>query len=207
MNNLKKQSIFYIFLGVGYSTSDKLRQMNVRTCADLEAISLFELQKNFGKKNGQQLYDMCRGIDNNKLNLEHIRKSVSAEVNYGIRFDNKKAAHEFLKKLSDEISDRLKKINSKGKCVTLKVMFKAKDAPNEPRKFMGHGLCDAYNKSKNLIAATDDPVIITRYLLNYKESTFIIIISIKIFLILEKLQRFGINLMKNLKMPEEQVFK
>lgn len=148
--------------GVGWSTSDKLKKMNVETCADLETISLYELQKEFGKKNGQQLYDMCRGIDQTKLNLEHVRKSVSAEVNYGIRFENTEAAHEFLKKLSLEISDRLKKINSKGKCITLKVMIRAKEAPNEPLKFMGHGICDAYNKSKNLIAPTDDSVIITR---------------------------------------------
>ncbi|XP_003427447.1 DNA repair protein REV1 [Nasonia vitripennis] len=148
--------------GVGWSTSEKLQKMNVETCADLETISLYELQKEFGKKNGQQLHDMCRGIDQAKLNLEHVRKSVSAEVNYGIRFENAEAAHEFLKKLSMKISDRLKKINSKGKCITLKVMFRAKEAPNEPLKFMGHGLCDAYNKSKNLIAPTDDSVIITR---------------------------------------------
>ncbi|XP_058790711.1 DNA repair protein REV1 [Phymastichus coffea] len=148
--------------GVGWSTSSKLAEMNIEICADLEALPLYDLQKEFGKKNGQQLYDMCRGIDNTKLSLEHIRKSVSAEVNYGIRFENTAAAHEFLKKLSEEISDRLKKINSKGKCVTLKVLFRAKDAPNEPRKFMGHGVCDAFNKSKNFIASTDDPITIER---------------------------------------------
>jgi DNA repair protein REV1 len=136
--------------------------MNIETCADLEAVSLYELQKMFGKKNGQQLYDMSRGIDHTKLNLEHIRKSISAEVNYGIRFENSEAAQEFLKKLSLEISDRLKKVNLKGKSVTLKAMFRAKEAPNEPKKFMGHGLCDVINKSKNLLTATDDPVIITR---------------------------------------------
>lgn len=136
--------------------------MHVETCADLQNISLYELQKEFGKKNGQQLHAMCRGIDHNKLNLEHVRKSISAEVNYGIRFENSDAAHEFLKKLSEEISDRLKKTNYKGRCITLKVMFRAKEAPNEPKKFMGHGVCDAFNKSKNLTAPTDDPVIITR---------------------------------------------
>lgn len=156
--------IFYsIYTGVGWSTSQKLGEMNIKFCADLETVPLYELQKEFGKKNGQQLYDMCRGIDNTKLNLEHVRKSVSAEVNYGIRFENTAAAHEFLKKLSEEVSDRLKKINCKGKCVTLKVLFRSKDAPNEPRKFMGHGICDAFNKSKNLIAPTDDPITIARY--------------------------------------------
>ncbi|XP_023315585.1 DNA repair protein REV1 [Trichogramma pretiosum] len=151
--------------GVGYSISDKLSQLNVKTCGDLEVIPVHVLQKEFGKKTGQQLYNMCRGIDNSKLNLEHVRKSVSAEVNYGIRFKDTNSAHTFLKKLSEEVSDRLKKNNCKGKCVTLKVMFKSKEAP-EPRKFMGHGICDTFNKSKNLIAHTDDSVIIARETIN-----------------------------------------
>lgn len=136
--------------------------MNVITCAELESISLYKLKKEFKGVIGQQLHDMCRGIDNSKLNLEHVRKSISAEANYGIRFENTQEAHEFLKKLSEEISDRLKTYELKGRCITLKLMFRSKDAPEEPRKFMGHGVCDAFNKSKNLVASTDDSIIITR---------------------------------------------
>ncbi|KAJ8668696.1 hypothetical protein QAD02_010359 [Eretmocerus hayati] len=153
--------------GVGHSTSRKLDQVfKVRSCGDLEKVSLFQLQKEFGQKNGQQLHDMCRGIDHNKLSLEHVRKSVSAEVNYGIRFENANDARDFLQKLSDEVTDRLKKINLKGKCITLKVMFRAKEAPIVTKKFMGHGICDVINKSKNLVAFTDDRVIITREVLH-----------------------------------------
>lgn len=155
--------VVVFFPGVGYTTSNKLKQMNVITCAELESISLHKLKKEFKGVTGQQLHDMCRGIDNSKLNLEHVRKSISAEANYGIRFEDTQAAHEFLKKLSEEISDRLKTYEMKGRCVTLKLMIRSKDAPEEPRKFMGHGVCDVFNKSKNLIAATDDPMIIGRY--------------------------------------------
>lgn len=136
--------------------------MNVQNCADLQKVSLGDLQKEFGTKSGQLLYSMCRGIDNSKLNLEHVRKSVSAEVNYGIRFENEQDARNFLTKLSLEVSQRLKKVNAAGRSVTLKLMVRAKEAPREARKFMGHGVCDYFTKTKNLMTAVDDVSIITK---------------------------------------------
>ncbi|KOC66420.1 DNA repair protein REV1 [Habropoda laboriosa] len=148
--------------GVGWTTGHKLKNMNVRTCAELQAISLTTVQKEFGKKMGEMLYNMCRGKDNSKLNLEHVRKSVSAEVNYGIRFQSNEDAIDFLRKLSHEVCNRLNKANAKGRCITLKVLVRAKEAPKETEKFMGHGLCDYVTKSKNLISAINDVDIMTK---------------------------------------------
>lgn len=152
--------------GVGYSTTSKLNAMQIKTCMDLQAFEIFALQKEFGKKSGELLYNMCRGIDHSKLNMEHVRKSISAEVNYGIRFENHLDAEEFLKKLSHEICTRLRNANAKGRSLTLKLMVRAKDAPIETAKFMGHGLCDYFTKSKNFIASVDDHQIITREVLS-----------------------------------------
>ncbi|XP_033358282.1 DNA repair protein REV1 isoform X2 [Bombus vosnesenskii] len=148
--------------GVGWTTTHKLNNLNVRTCAELQAISLATLQKEFGKKTGDILYNMCRGVDHSKLNLEHVRKSVSAEVNYGIRFENNDDAIDFLKKLCREVCNRLNKINAKGRCITLKLLIRAKEAPKETEKFMGHGLCDYVTRSKNLISPISDVDIITK---------------------------------------------
>ncbi|KAK9302744.1 hypothetical protein QLX08_005362 [Tetragonisca angustula] len=148
--------------GVGWTTTHKLKNLNVRTCAELQTISLTTLQREFGKKTGEILYNMCRGVDNSKLNLEHIRKSVSAEVNYGIRFENNDEAVDFLKKLCHEVCNRLNKIHAKGRCITLKLLIRAKEAPKETEKFMGHGLCDYITKSKNLISPINDVDIITK---------------------------------------------
>lgn len=125
-------------------------------------ISLGALQKEFGKKTGEQLHKMCRGLDDTKLNLEHVRKSVSAEVNYGIRFRNNEDGIEFLSKLSTEVCDRLTAARARGKCITLKLMIRAEEAPIEAAKFMGHGLCNHITRSKNLIAAFDDVSIIRK---------------------------------------------
>ncbi|KZC10470.1 DNA repair protein REV1 [Dufourea novaeangliae] len=148
--------------GVGWTTTNRLNTMNIRTCAELQTISLATLQKEFGKKMGEVLHNMCRGVDYSKLNLEHIRKSVSAEVNYGIRFESNADAVDFLKRLSVEVSSRLRKANARGRCITLKLLVRAKEAPKETAKFMGHGLCDYMTKSKNVISPIDDSDIIAK---------------------------------------------
>lgn len=66
---------------------EKLRAKQVVSCGDLQSISLAELQKEFGKKNGAHLYDVCRGKDDRKLKSFTNRKSVSCDVNYGIRLE------------------------------------------------------------------------------------------------------------------------
>uniref|UniRef100_A0A6V7LHD0 DNA repair protein REV1 n=1 Tax=Bracon brevicornis TaxID=1563983 RepID=A0A6V7LHD0_9HYME len=155
--------------GVGWSTMHQLKKMNVELCRDLQEIPLHHLQKEFGKKTGEMLYNTCRGIDNAKLNTEHVRKSVSCEVNYGIRFENDDDARNFLRKLCKEVTSRLLKANSKGRSVTLKLLVRAKDAPIEPKKFMGCGVCDSFTKSKNLMTSVDDDGIITREILTLWE--------------------------------------
>jgi hypothetical protein len=73
-------------LGVGWALANKLQLMGIAECGDLQTLSLPQLQKEFGPKTGQSLYNYSRGIDHREIKLEQERKSVSAEINYGIRF-------------------------------------------------------------------------------------------------------------------------
>ncbi|KAL1122064.1 hypothetical protein AAG570_003470 [Ranatra chinensis] len=136
--------------GVGSSTSHKLHSMGIRTCGKLQALPLHKLQSEFGNKLGETLYKNSRGIDEKKLVFTNVRKSVSAEVNYGIRFQNDTDRDKFLKQLSEEVSSRLAEVKMKGKCITLKIMVRSKEAPEETAKYMGHGLCDYITKSCTL---------------------------------------------------------
>lgn len=99
-------------------------------------------------------FRFCRGIDERAVVSEHIRKSVSAEVNYGIRFTTKTEAEDFLRRLSSEVSDRLAGLNLRGRCITLKLLTRSADAPVETAKFLGHGVCDAASRSIMLSAST-----------------------------------------------------
>lgn len=87
------------------------------------------LRTELGTKNGETLHDQVRGIDKKPLSFDHQRKSVSAEVNYGIRFVLHDEALTFLKQLSEEVSVRLKETGMKAKCVTLKLLIRAQEAP------------------------------------------------------------------------------
>lgn len=87
---------------------------------------------------------------------EHQRKSVSAEVNYGIRFSSSTEAEDFLKRLSGEVADRLSGLGLRGRSVTLKLLMRSADAPKETAKFLGHGVCDAASRSLLLPASVSD---------------------------------------------------
>lgn len=152
--------------GVGSSTTFTLKESNLLTCGDLQKVSLPRLQMLVGKKFGETLYQYCRGIDQRVLSYSQIRKSVSAEVNYGIRFKTYEELETFLKQLCEEVHRRLTDIKRKTKCVTLKLMVRAKEAPVETSKFMGHGVCDYLTKSVSLSEFTNDLEIITRCVLN-----------------------------------------
>ncbi|XP_059613609.1 DNA repair protein Rev1 isoform X2 [Phlebotomus argentipes] len=148
--------------GVGWSTCEKLSENGWKICGDLQNVPLNRLQKDFGSKAGENLYNLCRGQDNRPLNFSRQRKSVSTEVNYGIRFTKKSELEIFLRQLSEETSKRLHEVGLKGKSVTLKLMIRAQDAPVETAKFMGHGMCDHMTKSSAFPTLTDDPETIFR---------------------------------------------
>ena len=75
-----------MYTGVGYSLNAKLSSLGVSTCSDLQKLPLALLQKHCGTKTGQTLYNSCRGSDDRTFRTGAERKSVSAEMNYGIRF-------------------------------------------------------------------------------------------------------------------------
>lgn len=75
-----------LYLGVGRALEYKMASFGVKTCGELQQILMARLQKEFGPKTGQMLYRFCRGLDDRPVRTEKERKSVSAEINYGIRF-------------------------------------------------------------------------------------------------------------------------
>uniref|UniRef100_A0A803YE96 DNA repair protein REV1 n=1 Tax=Meleagris gallopavo TaxID=9103 RepID=A0A803YE96_MELGA len=152
--------------GVGRSMESKLASLGIRTCGDLQCASMSKLQKEFGPKTGQMLYRFCRGLDDRPVRTEKERKSVSAEINYGIRFTQPKEAEAFLLSLSEEIQRRLEAAGMKGKRLTLKIMVRKAGAPVEPAKYGGHGICDNIARTVTLDHATDSAKVIGKETLN-----------------------------------------
>ncbi|EDV50065.1 DNA repair protein REV1 [Drosophila erecta] len=152
--------------GVGSSMSHKLKLAGLNNCGDVQNSTLEKLETVLGKKLGQNLFQNCKGIDDRPLAYEQTRKTVSAEMNFGIRFTKSAKCEQFLRQLSEEVTKRLVEIKRKARSINLKVMVRAAEAPVETSKYMGHGVCDIINKSSLIKHATDDVNVITSVVLN-----------------------------------------
>ncbi|KAF7193684.1 DNA repair protein rev1 [Pseudocercospora fuligena] len=148
--------------GVAYSIGGKLEEIGIKLVKDIRDTSKERLVNTLGPKTGEKLWEYARGIDKTEVGDQVIRKSVSAEVNWGVRFESQEQVDEFMHGLSGELSKRLLKERVKGKQLTMKVMKRAADAPLDPPKHLGHGKCDVFNKSMQLGIATNDHVVLTK---------------------------------------------
>ncbi|KKZ64854.1 DNA repair protein REV1 [[Emmonsia] crescens] len=148
--------------GVAHSLGAKLEELGVTFVKDIRELSREKLTSSLGPKTGAKLWNFARGIDNTEVGIQGPRKSVSAEINWGIRFVNQAQAEEFVQSLCDELHRRLVENLVKGKQLTMRIMKRSADAPLEPVKHLGHGKCDTFNKSVSLGVATNASDIIGR---------------------------------------------
>ncbi|KAI0845148.1 DNA repair protein [Daldinia vernicosa] len=142
--------------GVAYSIAGKLEEIGVKLVSDVRQTSKERLINTLGPKTGEKLWEYARGIDRTEVGEQPIRKSVSAEVNWGIRFISQEEAEEFVFNLCKELEKRLLNEQVKGKQLTMKIMRRSFDAPLDPPKHLGHGKCDTFNKSVMFGVATHD---------------------------------------------------
>ncbi|XP_040940549.1 DNA repair protein REV1 isoform X7 [Gossypium hirsutum] len=147
--------------GIGHVLAEKLKIKNVRTCGELRLISKDSLQKDFGIKTGEMLWNYSRGMDNRLVGMIQESKSVGAEVNWGVRFRDLQHAQHFLLDLCKEVSLRLQGCGVQGRTFTLKIKKRRKDA-GEPAKFMGCGDCENLSHSTTVPLATDDIEVLQR---------------------------------------------
>ncbi|KAF2236286.1 DNA repair protein [Viridothelium virens] len=156
--------------GVAYSIGGKLEDIGVRYVSDIRELTKEKLITTLGPKTGEKVWDYSRGIDKTEVGDQVIRKSVSAEVNWGVRFETQEQADEFIESLCGELHKRLMAESVKGRQFTMKIMRRAPDAPLDPPKHLGHGKCDTFNKSIALGTATNDPRILTKEALSILRS-------------------------------------
>ncbi|KAL6502479.1 hypothetical protein OROHE_024484 [Orobanche hederae] len=147
--------------GIGHVLEAKLKQKQVRTCGQLRLISKESLQKDFGLKTGEMLWNFSRGIDTRLVGLIQESKSIGAEVNWGVRFRNLNDTLHFLMHLCKEVALRLQGCGVHGRAFTLKIKKKRSDA-GEPVKYMGCGDCENLSHTITIPMATDDEDVIER---------------------------------------------
>lgn len=148
--------------GVAWSIGGKLEEIGIKFVKDIRECTKEKLIQTLGPKTGEKLWEYSRGIDRTEVGEQIVRKSVSAEVNWGVRFENHEQADEFIASLCGELQKRLLKERVKGKQFTMKIMRRSPDAPLDPPKHLGHGKCDTYNKSLALGVATNSKDVLTK---------------------------------------------
>ncbi|KAI9756373.1 MAG: hypothetical protein M4579_003877 [Chaenotheca gracillima] len=148
--------------GVAYHIGGKLEEIGVKLVKDVRELSKPRLMSVLGPKTGEKIFEYARGIDRTEVGDQVIRKSVSAEVNWGVRFETQAQAEEFVHNLCGELHRRLVDQKVKGRQLTMKIMRRAQDAPLDPPKHLGHGKCDVFNKSVVLGVATNEHEVLSR---------------------------------------------
>jgi DNA polymerase-4 len=92
--------------GVGEKTEQKLEQLGINTCGEMQKRSRIELQEHFGKF-GAELYDLCRGIDDRPVEPDRPRKSLSTEETFAVDLTTIGQCQEKLEELYQELMAEL----------------------------------------------------------------------------------------------------
>lgn len=107
---------------VGKKTSEKLRNLGIKTIKDLAIQNPYNLKKTF-KNNALRLVEIANGIDNEEVKTEPLElKGISNEITTSHDLTTKSEIYEVLKQLSQIVSTRIIKENKYSSviCVILK---------------------------------------------------------------------------------------
>lgn len=107
--------------GVGRSTREILRKINVRTAADLTRVPLPYLRALFGK-NGDVLYRRCRGEDGGLLDNE-IPRSISRETSFHRETGDSREIEGMLRYLVGRAARTLRSLELSARTVSVRVYY------------------------------------------------------------------------------------
>jgi DNA polymerase-4 len=108
--------------GIGPKTAARLTEAGIHTIGDLARCSQAELVKRFGK-NGYEIAQHARGIDDRPIETSHEIKSVSREVTFAKDVADPQILHRTLRELSEDVARSLRKEGLTGSTVKLKLRW------------------------------------------------------------------------------------
>jgi DNA polymerase IV len=94
--------------GIGPKSAERLAELGVNTCGDLQRYSRVELIEQFGKF-GLELFSLCRGIDERSVETDRIRKSLSSERTFPRDLTSLAQCEAEIPELFEEVMGDLKK--------------------------------------------------------------------------------------------------
>ncbi|CAJ1332901.1 unnamed protein product [Effrenium voratum] len=136
---------------VGRSMAAKLQERGLNTCSDIQALEKKRLREWLGVK-GETLWLNAQGLDQESSLVPAQRKSVSAEMNWGIRCQDRPAVLKILGEVARQLSERLAACSFRASHLTLKLKI-AIPGWVEPFKKGGHGQCEDVSRSTPLASS------------------------------------------------------
>jgi DNA polymerase IV len=106
--------------GVGKASSARYERDGLRTIGDLQRTGDLALAKRYGAE-GLRLSRLAMGIDTRRVNPDGDRKSVSAETTFNHDLDSAEDLLPVLWEMCERVSARLKRSDTAGSVVTLKL--------------------------------------------------------------------------------------
>ncbi|MEN0038160.1 MAG: DNA polymerase IV [Cellvibrio sp.] len=112
--------------GVGKAMANKLAEMNIFTCSDIQKFSIFDLTQRYGQM-GSRLYHLSRGIDDRQVTADRRRKSLSVENTFAQDLPTLHHCLREIPALSQQLAIRLRRVDDDYKVVKLFVKLKFSD--------------------------------------------------------------------------------
>jgi DNA polymerase-4 len=128
--------------GVGKVTAAKLHALGVNDCQDLRSWALNDLQQQFGKF-GNNLYQLCRGIDHRQVSPDQERKSVSVEETYVHDLPDLAACRAEMAALYELLAARTKRVGAEAFIQKLYVKIRFDDFSKTTVECRGSALDEA----------------------------------------------------------------
>lgn len=145
--------------GVGKSFLAKLSEKNLKTCGDLQAISLNDMTHYWGQW-GARLFDLCRGVDLSPVRSERKRKSISVERTFRKDISTWEDLRPWVEELFEELeyrvnknkikTNQLKSLGVKMKTQDFQITSLEKTLPFEMGSYLDLSEKHFYNQNKAL---------------------------------------------------------
>ncbi len=108
--------------GVGRQSSKFFDGIGVRTIGQLRKLPEEMLQRQFGKS-GEQLWQLARGVDHRSVMPDRDAKSISHETTFATDQTEMEVLRARLLELTEQVGRRLRRCESRGTVVQLKIRF------------------------------------------------------------------------------------
>eukprot|EP00929_Paragymnodinium_shiwhaense_P085615 TRINITY_DN46031_c0_g1_i1.p1 TRINITY_DN46031_c0_g1~~TRINITY_DN46031_c0_g1_i1.p1 ORF type:complete len:1382 (-),score=237.15 TRINITY_DN46031_c0_g1_i1:137-4282(-) len=148
---------------VGRQLAGKLEEHGLQKCSDVLPHSKGQLQHWLGTARGEMIWALARGEDVGDAAKPRERKTVSAEINFGVRPQCRADVLKLLGQVAKQMSERLSAMTLMANHITLKVKIALPGWVEPPWKKGGHGRCEDFSRSANLPQGSSDSAALLRH--------------------------------------------